>query len=132
MAETGDTTIIGSDTKIKGEITFERTARIAGQIDGKITTGGELQIAPGGKASAEIAAGKVVIDGDVRGNVSANDHITLNGKASLKGDIVSAKLVVAEGATLTGHVSVGPEAAKNAKAGGAVESKPEPTKTSAR
>jgi len=127
MADTGESTIIGADTKIKGELTFERLARVAGTIEGKITTAGELQIVAGGRCTAEIDAMKVVIDGTVKGNVRATDHIQLNGKASLKGDIVSSKLVVAEGATLTGHVSVGPDAVKNAPRPGAgtVESKPE-------
>jgi len=125
MADTGESTIIGADTKIKGEITFERTARVSGSIEGKVTTGGELQIGVGGRADAEISAGKVVIDGDVKGNVTAREHVQLNGKASLRGDLVSSKLVVAEGATLTGHVSVGPDAVKNApKAPAAVETKP--------
>jgi len=127
MADTGESTVIGADTKIKGELTFERMARVAGTIEGKITTGGELQIVAGGRCIAEIDALKVVIDGTVQGNVNAKDHIQLNGKASLKGDIVSSKLVVAEGATLKGHVSVGPDAVKNAPkpSGGTVENKPE-------
>ena len=46
MADTGETTIVGADSHFKGELTFERTAKIIGRFDGKITGNGELQVAP--------------------------------------------------------------------------------------
>lgn len=120
------TTVIGADTKIKGEMTFENTARLLGQFEGKIQAKGELQIADGAQCRATVEAGKVVVDGLVDGNVQARERMELTARAKMKGDIVASKLVIAEGATLNGHVSVGPEAAKMGTMAGQVESKPAP------
>jgi cytoskeletal protein CcmA (bactofilin family) len=121
------TTIIGADTRIKGEMSFDGSARILGSFEGSITAKGELHVADGASCKATIEAGKVTVDGLIEGNVTAKDKIELTARARLKGDLISAKLLVAEGASFTGHVTVGPE---YAKAGGAkhdpamVESKP--------
>ena len=44
MSEHEQITVIGPDTRIKGEMSFERTARILGRFEGKVTTSGELQV----------------------------------------------------------------------------------------
>ena len=36
------TTVIGADTHIKGDMTFETTARLLGTFEGKIASKGEL------------------------------------------------------------------------------------------
>src|SRR6202007_3041703 len=109
------TTVIGSDTHIKGDMTFESTARILGTFEGRIVTKGECQIAEGASCRATIEASKVLLDASVEGNVTARDRMELTGKAKLKGDLIATRLVIAAGAALNGHVSVGPEASKSAK-----------------
>lgn len=116
MAEPGKpTTVIGSDTHIKGDMTFESTARILGTFEGRIVTKGEVQIADGASCRAAIEAAKVLLDGSVEGNVTARERMELTGKAKLKGDLIATRLVIAEGAAINGHVAVGPEASKSAK-----------------
>lgn len=112
MAESDNqVTIIAADTHIRGEMNFDRTARIFGKFDGKVAAKGELQIAEGAACHAEVEAARVTVDGAIEGNVSAQDRIQLNNKGRIKGDIKAAKLVVAEGASLFGHCAVGPETA---------------------
>jgi cytoskeletal protein CcmA (bactofilin family) len=114
------TTVIGPDTTIKGEMTFEGAARILGNFEGKISAKGDLHIADGASCKASVDAARVTIDGTVEGNVSARERVELTAKAKMKGDLNAARLLVAEGAVFTGHVSVGPEAANRSAA-----SKPE-------
>ncbi len=117
MAESDNqVTVIAADTHIRGEMTFERTARLFGKFDGKVNSKGELQVAEGAACNAEVEAVKVTVDGAVEGNVSAQDCVQLNNKAKIKGDIKAAKLIVAEGASLFGHCSVGPDAPRKASA----------------
>jgi cytoskeletal protein CcmA (bactofilin family) len=111
------TTVIGPDTTIKGEMSFEGAARILGNFEGKISSKGELHIADGAVCKASVDAAKVTIDGTVEGNVSARERVELTAKAKMKGDLMTAKLLVAEGAIFSGHISVGPEAANRAAAG---------------
>jgi len=115
MAESDtQVTVIAADTHIKGEMSFDRTAKVFGKFEGKVTAKGELQIAEGASCHAEVNAGRVTVDGSIEGNVSAQEQIQLNNKARVKGDIKAAKLVVAEGASLFGHCAVGPDAFKAA------------------
>ena len=58
-----------------------------------------------------------MIDGMIEGNVRAAQRLQLNSKARLKGDIVAERLSTEEGASIVGHVTVGPDAIK--AAGGA-------------
>ncbi len=111
--QTAQTTIIGADTTIKGEISFEGTARILGRIEGKVTSRGELQIGDGAHCVAALEASRVIIDGQVDGDVSARERIQLNSNANVVGDITAGTLIVAEGASLTGHCRIGPEASKS-------------------
>lgn len=115
MAEpTHQTTVIGADTKIKGEMVFDGTARVLGQFEGTITAKGELQIAEGATCRATVDAGKLMVDGVIEGNVTARERVELTAKARVKGDVVAAKMVVAEGASFSGHCTVGPDAVKAA------------------
>ena len=105
-------TTIGPDASFKGELTFEKGLRLQGKLEGKINTAGRLHIAKEAKMHADVDAGAIIIEGDVRGNLSAVDRIELKQSARYEGDLTAAKLVVDEGAVFSGHVSVGPDAAK--------------------
>lgn len=109
---TSNMTVIGADTQIKGELSFDTTARILGRVDGQITSKGELQIGDGANCRATLDAGKIIIDGYVEGNINARDRVQLNSKAKVVGDVSAGTLVVAEGASFIGHCRVGPEAGK--------------------
>ncbi len=131
MAESNNgMTVIGSDTHIRGEMVFEKAARILGEFEGKITAKGELQIADGATCKAEVEAGNVEVDGKVEGNLSAGQKVKLNAKAQIHGDITAASLTVADGASISGRVLVGPDAKKaqgnNGGGGGSGGAKSQP------
>lgn len=105
-------TIIGPDASFKGELSFEKGLRLQGKFEGRINTAGKLHIAKEAKLSADVEAGAIVVEGDVKGNLVATDKIELKNTARYEGDIQTNKLVVDEGASLVGHVQVGPDATK--------------------
>jgi cytoskeletal protein CcmA (bactofilin family) len=105
-------TIIGPDAVFKGELSFDKGARLQGRFEGKVTTPGKLHVAKEAKVQADVEAGAILIEGDVKGNLIATDRVELKQSARYEGDLRAAKLVVEEGASLSGHVTVGPEAAK--------------------
>ncbi len=113
MAESGETTtVIAAEAQIKGELIFQGTARILGKVDGKITAKGNLHVAERGTCKAQIDADDVQVDGTIEGNVTATQGVQLNASAQVRGDIVAEKMITAEGATIVGHVNVGPGAGK--------------------
>ncbi|MBL8761425.1 MAG: polymer-forming cytoskeletal protein [Phycisphaerae bacterium] len=113
---TNQTTIIGPDTTLKGELTFENSARIMGRVEGKVSSKGEVTIGDGAACKATIDAGRVLVDGVVEGNITAKEKVQLNAKARVVGDITALTLVVSEGASFTGHCRVGADAAKRIEA----------------
>lgn len=112
MADQSEITVIGRDTRIKGEMQFEGGARILGTFEGKITANGEVEIAESATCNAEVEAERIVVDGSVEGNLEARDRLSLNANAKINGDITAGELVVTEGATFVGHCRVGPRAAE--------------------
>jgi cytoskeletal protein CcmA (bactofilin family) len=124
MAEPGNQefpTTIGADASFKGEMSFEKGLRLMGRFEGKMTTPGRLHVAREAKMQADVEAGAIIVEGDVRGNLTASDRIELKQTARYEGDLVTAKLVVDEGAVFSGHVTVGPDAVKGgARPGGGI------------
>jgi len=110
----GEITIVGADSHFKGELTFERTAKINGKFDGTIVGKGELQVSQNALCKADVNAGAVAVDGRIEGNVKANDTVRLNGSGVVKGDITAAKMVMQEGASFYGMCAVGPDAGQAA------------------
>jgi cytoskeletal protein CcmA (bactofilin family) len=122
MADESQVTIIGADTHIKGEMSFDRSCKLLGKFEGTITAKGQLHVADGASCKAQVEAGEITVDGTIEGNVTAKEKIQLNAKAQIQGDVVASKLIVAEGAAFNGHVSVGPDAVKTS--GGAAPTPP--------
>ena len=110
-------TVIGPDASFKGELTFEKGLRLQGKFEGRINTQGRLHIAKEARMQADVEAGAIIVEGDVKGNLVASDKIELKNSARYEGDLTAGKLVVDEGASLIGHVQVGPEAAKRSGVG---------------
>src|SRR3954471_7642299 len=106
-------TILGPDANFKGELSFEKGMRLMGKFEGKVNTPGRVHVAKEAKMSADVEAGGIVVEGDAHGNLSASDRVELKQSARYEGDLRATKLVVDEGAVFSGHVQVGPEAAKN-------------------
>ncbi len=113
MAEQeSQTTIIGADSYFKGEMTFERTAKIIGRFDGKISGKGELQVAQSATCKADIESAIANIDGTIEGNITAKDAVKLTANGKVKGDITATKMTMAEGASFYGMCAVGADATK--------------------
>jgi cytoskeletal protein CcmA (bactofilin family) len=105
-------TILGPDANFKGELSFDKGMRIHGRVEGKINSSGRLHVAKEAKLMADVEAGSILVEGEVRGGLQASDRIEMKNSARYEGDLRASKLVVEEGAVFSGHVSVGPEAAK--------------------
>ena len=118
MAESGETTVVGADSHFKGELNFEKTAKIIGKFEGQITGKGELQVVNNATCKADVESAIANIDGTIEGNVTANDTVRLNANGTVRGDITAAKMVMAEGASFYGTCAVGPDAKKAPGSGG--------------
>src|SRR5690606_13200699 len=126
-ATNNNTTVIGVGTRIKGEMTFEGTARILGEFEGRISSPGEVQVGESALCKAAIEGSVVVVDGVIEGNITARQTLQLNPSAKVAGDIVATSMTVVEGASLVGHCRIGSDfgvGSGSPKGGDAASGKP--------
>ncbi len=98
---------IGKSILIRGELTGNEDLTIEGNVEGKIELKDHnLIVGSTGKIQAEIHAKSVNIQGEVTGNVRAEDRIEIATSGTVKGDLVAPRIVIADGARFKGSVDM--------------------------
>ena len=98
---------IGRSVRIEGKVISTEDLTIDGYVEGSIELGDHsLTIGPSGTITADLFAKNVTISGAVTGNVIAREQLDVRATGSVVGDIVAPRLVMAEGAVITGQVDV--------------------------
>ncbi len=112
---------IGGSLFIRGEVTGSEDLTVEGRVEGKIDLKDHnLTIAQNGRVSAEIHARGVVIQGEVNGNVHADEKVEIAETGRLVGDLFAPRVAISDGAQFQGNVDMG--SAAEARAAGAKES----------
>jgi cytoskeletal protein CcmA (bactofilin family) len=111
------------DTEFKGDLSFKGSFRIDGFFKGTIVSDSMLVIGEQGKVEADIKAGYVVINGEIRGTIRAEDKVEIHSRGRVFGSIISPKLIVDEGAYLEANCLAGEQT--NAVASETVKSQEE-------
>lgn len=100
-------TAIGRSFVIRGEVSGAEPLYIEGQIEGSIDFAGHsVTIGGNGTVEANINAREVVILGKVQGNIQCTDRVDIRSQGSLRGDVVTPRISVQDGASLEGSVHV--------------------------
>src|SRR5262245_39188287 len=104
MEQTGR---IGKSIVIRGELSGHEDLSIEGTVEGKI----ELKehhviVGTTGKIQAEVFAKTVNIQGEVHGNVRAEERIEIAASGTVKGDLVAPRIIIADGARFKGSVDM--------------------------
>ena len=92
---------ISKGTRISGKLNFREPARIDGEAEGEIT-GDEIVIAQGAMVTARIAAVRLIIGGNVTGELIARERIELLPTARVHCTLTTPSLVLNEGAQFDG------------------------------
>jgi cytoskeletal protein CcmA (bactofilin family) len=95
-------TTFSSTTSFSGELRFDSSLKIEGNFKGKIISKGHLIIGENAKVQANIKANSIVIAGEVRGDVEANDRLEMLPTGKLYGNIKTKKLKMADGVVFEG------------------------------
>ena len=104
--------LIAADIMIEGKIEGAGSVRIAGKFKGDVNVQGDLTIESGAKLNGGVRADKVVIAGELEGNVESATMVNLLPTAVVVGDIKAGSLTVAAGARMRGHADFGWEDVK--------------------
>jgi cytoskeletal protein CcmA (bactofilin family) len=105
--KSGKETIIGSETRISGEVRGEEDLSVRGRIDGKIQLSQTLTVEAGGVVQADIDVREIVISGVVLGNVTASESVRLTDKARVIGNLSAPRIIIEAGAAYRGRVEMG-------------------------
>jgi cytoskeletal protein CcmA (bactofilin family) len=99
---------IGESVRVKGEVVSTGDLIIDGQVEGTIDLGDHtLTIGDTASVVADLTAKAVTISGKVKGNVLSAGRVELKKTAHVEGDITAPKLVMEDGAALSGKVDTG-------------------------
>jgi cytoskeletal protein CcmA (bactofilin family) len=109
-------TVIGSDTRISGEVRGEEDLVVRGRIDGKIQLTQTLTVEKGATVQADLDVGHLVVLGAVVGTIVASESVKLMSTARVVGDLASPRLTMEAGAAYRGRVDMGDIAAARAAA----------------
>jgi cytoskeletal protein CcmA (bactofilin family) len=102
----GTRTVIGEGMTLKGELHGTGSIVVFGRFEGDIVIEGTITVGAGGQVDANITADAIVIDGVVRGNLSAETKVEIGPTGSLTGSVKSAALTASDGATVKSEIWV--------------------------
>jgi len=99
--------LIGTGTKIKGNINSEGDIRIDGTLIGKINSKGKVVVGSTGIVEGEIFCQNADISGTIKVKITVAEVLLLKPSAELSGDIITNRLAIESGATFSGTCSMG-------------------------
>ena len=97
------TAFIDEGSEIEGRYTFRGTVMLNGRFKGEISSEDTLIIGERGVIAADIRAGRVLVSGEVTGNLRAMERIELKRTARVYGDVEAPVVVLEEGVLFEGH-----------------------------
>ena len=104
----GSPATIGQSVQIEGELTGQEDLIIDGKIEGKIVLDGHhLTVGPNGCIHAEVHAKSVQVNGEVSGNIVADDKVEISSSGSVHGDITAPRVALADGSSFKGSIDMG-------------------------
>jgi len=100
---------LGPDAEVTGKLSFATPTRIEGKLKGELRATDLLVIGAQAVVQANVHAEKLVVLGEVRGQVQGASRVEICSGGRLYGDIETKCLVVQEGATFEGRSKMGQE-----------------------
>lgn len=109
-AERGDSlkeSLIAADLTIEGKIEGAGHIRLAGRFKGDVHVQGDLTIEHGAKLTGGVRARKVMVAGELEGNIESAQRLELLDSGVLVGDVKAGSVIVASGSRMRGQVEFG-------------------------
>ena len=113
------TTLLGKGSEFEGKLSFEGTVRVDGKLTGEIFTDDVLIVGEGAEVNAEVTVGAIVIQGIVRGNITAKRSVEIHSPGRVKGNINTPSLFIEKGVFFDGQCQMD-------SSSGATDSPPSP------
>lgn len=109
--------LIASDLTIEGKIAGAGSLRLAGRFKGDVDVSGDLAVEPGARLNGSVRANKVIVAGELEGNIEAAARVELLEGGSMIGDLKAGIVTIVAGAKMRGNVEFGWEEGRPGKPG---------------
>ncbi|MBZ5637633.1 MAG: polymer-forming cytoskeletal protein [Acidobacteriia bacterium] len=107
---------IGKSVQIKGELSGNEDLTIEGRVDGKILLDGHIvTIGQSGRVMAEVQATSVIVGGELKGNINAEQKVEVAATGTVLGNIRAPRVSLADGARFKGSIDMDVSPASGAK-----------------
>lgn len=114
-----DPATIGRSITIRGEVSGDEDLLIQGTLDGSVELRQHsVTVGPEGRVTARITARIVTVEGEVEGDLVAQEQIILRASARVNGDMTAPRVVLEDGATFRGMVDMSEGSGDGKAAGG--------------
>ncbi len=110
---------LGADAEVSGKLSFATATRIEGKLKGEIRSSDVLVIGPSAVVQATVRADRLIVLGEVHGEVQSAGRIQICAGGKLFGDIETRGLVIDEGGHFEGRCKMTPGAAQPGDGAGA-------------
>jgi cytoskeletal protein CcmA (bactofilin family) len=114
-------TIIGEGTHFSGTLRADTTVVVNGTYEGGLQTAEGVIIGKSGVVNGDLLATSVLVEGRVKGNVTARDRVELRTGSRLEGDVHARSFMIEDGVFFQGNCMMGDPM---------IEDLPEPRKVS--
>lgn len=100
---------------IRGEVSFADLLRVHGHVIGKVASEHELLVGEGGLVEGEVAVGRLVVAGTVKGTVRVKEVLVVHRSGKVLAEVHAPALVVDEGGLVDGviHMTGGESAPRS-------------------
>jgi cytoskeletal protein CcmA (bactofilin family) len=107
---TGERATIGPSIFIKGDLTGDEDLVIEGRVEGKVDLKqNNVTVGKNGKVKADVFGRVVVIEGEVDGNVVAQEQAILRQSGAIRGNITAPRVVLEDGSRFKGTIDMEPK-----------------------
>lgn len=94
---------LGDNTEFEGKLSFKGAVRIDGSFTGEIFSEGTLEIGQSAIIKSDIHVSNIIIRGEIRGNIIADNRIEIHAPGKVFGNIQAPVVVIDEGVIFEGN-----------------------------
>jgi len=106
-SETAGRAVIGASIRLTGELAGGEDLLVEGRIDGSIELAQHaLTVGAKGRIAGSAHARAIHVEGEVEGNLAADELLVLRKSARVQGDLVAPRVVIEDGARFKGSIDM--------------------------
>lgn len=103
MARREKIAVLGVNTFYEGDLEFKESLKIKGKYIGTINSEGTLYLEESSSFEGKVNVGRIVVSGEVVGDITAKEHIEVLDKSRIKGNLKAPVIRIADGVKIEGR-----------------------------